>query len=67
MGIEDRDWYKEQQKEKEVEALINKLNNSSFWCKKCQGLTVNALTLICEACSADNSILYNETEGGDKL
>ena len=58
MGIEDRVWYKEQQKENDINALL--LRNSKFWCKKCQGLTVNALTLICEACGEDNSMLYNK-------
>ncbi len=58
MGIEDRDWYKEQQKQRGKESLINNLKDSRFLCKTCQGFGVNALTLICEYCGADNSILY---------
>ncbi|KKM05678.1 hypothetical protein LCGC14_1751650 [marine sediment metagenome] len=56
MGIENRDWYKEKQKENDAETL----SNSSIWCKECQGLTVNALTLICKACGFDNSVLYKK-------
>ena len=62
MGIEDRDWYKEQQRNMETKAIVNKLNNSRFWCKKCRGFGVNALTLICEYCGADNSILYQKED-----
>ena len=65
MGIEDRDWYKDQQKENDTNKLVNKLNNSSIWCKKCQALAVNALTLKCKACGADNSILYKSGDIGE--
>ena len=54
MGIEDRNWWKDKQNDAERK----KLANSSFWCKYCEGLTVNTLTLICNACGRDNSHFY---------
>jgi hypothetical protein len=54
MGKEDRNWWKDKQDNTERE----KLTNSSLWCKYCEGLTVNALTLICSSCERDNSQFY---------
>lgn len=54
MGFEDGDWWKERQNDAEK----GRLNDSLLWCKNCQGLTVNALTLICSSCKFDNSPYY---------
>jgi ribosomal protein L37E len=56
MGIEDRDWWKDKENDKERK----KLDNSSLFCRNCEGLTVNALTLICSSCGFDNRPFYTD-------
>jgi hypothetical protein len=55
MGTEDRNWWKDKQNEFER----RKLNDSILCCKYCEGLTVNALTLICSSCGKNNSQFYS--------
>lgn len=62
MGIEDRDWYKEELRNREIAKQLTRLDNSSFLCTKCGGFAVNALTLWCSYCGWDNSITWSSQQ-----